>query len=247
MATVKSGAAIPEIAHGASYLYTCVLSFVLSFMGNKVVAAVFLQLILQITALAFFYFAVRRLAGRMAAVCVVLVTAFMPGINSEIFVLSPETLYFLLYAAGLCLIGCCVRKKSETGTWIGTVLTGIYTGILGYLDISGWTLVLFMVTVCAAKPAGKNTDEITAKRKRLKTAIIQLVLYVVIAVTAMAGCIWADALASGSSFGRIWDVWLELYRNRNGMFVYPSGGERLDSRSNSLPVCSTRKYRFLVP
>lgn len=223
MAAVKSGTGIPEIGHGASYLYTCVLSFVLSFMGNKVAAAVFLQLLLQMGALVFFYFAVRRLAGRTAAFCVVPIMAFLPGVNSSIFVLSPEALYFFLYAAGLWLMGWYAGQNHRNTAWIAAALTGIYTGVLGYSDISGWTLLFFAVAVSAAKAADGTVGERVEKRKHRKTVAAQLILHVAAAVTAMTGCIYADAVISESSFGRIWQVWMEQYGNISSRIILPSG------------------------
>lgn len=209
MAASNGGAAVLEITHGASYLYACVLSLALSLMENQLSAAVLLQMILQTAALAFFYFAARRLAGRAAAFFALFLLAFLPGADRNIFVLSPELMYFLLYTIGLWLIGWYKDRRNERVKWVFAILTGAYVGVMGYLDISGWTLILFALAVGAAK------------KEVCRSAVC-----IVTAGTAMAGCMLADALITGSSFSGIWSVWTELYRAGDFTLCYLSVPDR---------------------
>ena len=47
LATVKAEPSAESMVHGASYLYTMCLSFILSFLGNKVEVAVWMQILIQ--------------------------------------------------------------------------------------------------------------------------------------------------------------------------------------------------------
>ena len=53
MALIKNSGGVPEIAHGASYVYTLVLSALLSLIGNKEIAGLFLQIVFQMFSLIF--------------------------------------------------------------------------------------------------------------------------------------------------------------------------------------------------
>ena len=59
---------IPQVVHGAVYFYLQVLHGLLVFLGNKMTAALVLQIVLQILTGIFLYFAVRKLTGMVAAV-----------------------------------------------------------------------------------------------------------------------------------------------------------------------------------
>lgn len=201
MAAVKDISGIPEITHGASYIYTAVLSFVLSFIGNKAAAGVFLQMVLQVAAVMVFYFAVRLLTGKVEALCAAVILSFLPDISGQIFTFSPESLYFLLYAVGLLLLGC-YAVKDMPGVLFA--LTGVYAGILGYLDIAGWTLLLFAVFIGIKKASNDDTTAV-------KDMILEIMVFLIAAVIGMALCIFADALLTGKAAESIISAWWEIY------------------------------------
>ena len=151
MALVRADGEIQWTVRGVSYsgiLYTSFLSFVLSFTGNKAAAGAMLQLVLQVAAIFVFYFAGKLLAGRGEALCALGIMAFAPDLCAGILILTPEALYFLLYAFGLLLCGL-YRKKSGSAAgrkkgYVMAIACGLYIGWVSLLDIAGWTLLAAM-------------------------------------------------------------------------------------------------------
>lgn len=161
-ALVKAGGSIPFIRHGASYLYTCVLSVVFSFFGNKQAVGIVLQMVLQLLGILCFYFAVRRLAGKKEAVLSLAVMTFSEAMVNSQFTLTAENLYFFLYA-GMFLLLSVYKSYEEKGrkTWLVLMFLlglGLGTGYLVYLDIAGvlFLAAVFYVIVSKKRKKGKN-------------------------------------------------------------------------------------------
>lgn len=207
MASVKAGGGVPWMAHGASYIYTRALSFVLSFTGNKAAAGAALQLILQLIAIIVFYAAVRLLTGRIEALCTLAVLAFARNLCSSICFLTPETLYFLLYAVGLLLCGLYGKRTAgadgdESGNvrkYIFPAVCGVYIGYMGFLDVAGWTLLLPAAGICV-----RNLTEQGGKRKLIPFAVCAGA-----AAAAAFLALGADAWSAGYSYGERLSMWLD--------------------------------------
>lgn len=214
MAMVKSDGGVPEITHGASYLYTVCLSFVLSFTGNKVAAGVMLQMILQVIAIFLFYFAVRLLVGRIEAICALVIVTFAERVCSEMFSLAPETLYFLLYAFGLLLCGLYGKMEcatDETGNGVGSkgrhillAICGFYIGFAGFLDVTGWTLLFSLACICMRR--GIQGEE------KKSDVLIRLAVCGVISLASAFLFLGIDAVSSGHSYGEALSVWMEILK-----------------------------------
>ena len=58
---------VSPIDYGIEYLYVTLLSVILSFLGNKIVSAIFLQIVLQVIGMVYIYAVTRKLAGRIPA------------------------------------------------------------------------------------------------------------------------------------------------------------------------------------
>lgn len=93
---------IPQVVHGAVYFYLQVLHGLLVFLGNKMTAALVLQIVLQILTGIFLYFAVRKLTGMVAAVVSLAYWMLCPVLSGAV-ILGPEPLYQLLWMIGLCV------------------------------------------------------------------------------------------------------------------------------------------------
>lgn len=156
MAKIKEGGSIPLISHGASYLYTGMLSGIFSFFGNKQGAGICVQIVLQLLAILFFYFAVRNLVGKREAVITLAVLAFFPAMLNYSFTLMPENLYFFLFAGMLFLISLYKKyeekKERKTLTALFVLLfLGLGCGYLCYLDVVGVLLVPAVIFVILSK------------------------------------------------------------------------------------------------
>lgn len=161
-AFVKAGGTVPFIRHGASYLYTCVLTVVFSFFGNKQAVGIALQIVLQLLGILCFYFAVRRLAGKREAVLSLAVMTFSEAMVNYQFSLTAENLYFFLYA-GMFLLLSVYKSYEEKGrkTWLVLVSLlglGLGTGYLVYLDFAGilFFAAVFYVILSKKRKKGKN-------------------------------------------------------------------------------------------
>ncbi|MDE7275596.1 MAG: hypothetical protein K2N98_01880, partial [Lachnospiraceae bacterium] len=97
LATVKAEEITEPMIHGASYLYTMCLSFVLSFLGNKIIVAVWMQILIQMITILLAFFAVRRLAGSIPACITMLVLALSSVYAGQILTITQECLLFALY------------------------------------------------------------------------------------------------------------------------------------------------------
>lgn len=212
MATVKAGTQIPAIAHGASAVYTRFLSMILSFTGNKIIAGVGLQLFLEIAVILVLYFAVRKLTGRIEAVCVMATMTFAQGFCQEMFRLTPEVFYLLLFALGILLIGVC----SGRNMLLGWILTGMYIGWMGYLDPAGWVLLLLGAWVCIHKSAMTETGIWKCCQKS--------VIMFGTALAVMFVLCGVYAFCTGQAIGNVLYVWMKNWMNGSGSGMnFPTG------------------------
>lgn len=175
-------------------------------------AGILSRLMLQLTAILSFYLAVRFMAGRVEALLASAILAFLPSVSREIFYLSPEPLYLLLYFIGLLLLGRYAARKSHS---IIFALTGIYCGIMGYLDIAGWTLLLFALVVSARK------------------AVLMLS-----AVASMVLCICIDGVITGSTAGSVIVDWWGAHAPSAAELHVPSGPDGVLAVSVFICMCA---------
>ena len=228
MALVKDSGGVPELAHGAAYLYTSVLSTVFSFFGNKASAGLGLQILLQTLSVFLLYYAVKLLSGRAEALCTLAVLAFLPVYMEQIYCLTPETFYFFLFTVSLVAVGLCKREneKGKRGKPVHAVFfsIGILIGIMGYLDAAGFVLLLFVGGICAEEAAtgergrkGRNR-----RREKYKSAGNKFLFCLFGMLAAFFTCLLWDGMASGSALADIWNTWLGVY-GTTGIFHFTFG------------------------
>ena len=199
LASVTSGQEIPQIVHGAVYFYVQLLHGIFYFLGNKFIVAIWTQILLQFVAVLLLYFAVRRMAGSIAAV-VMLAFCMLPSYMVRGAVdLSPEMLYLVLWCGILFWIS--LENNRDWKLW-EFVPIGVIIAVAGYLDITGFFLLVFAFAVIFA------CSSETATRKRLLAALVCLAG----AGVGLVGSVAVDALASGKQFGNVMQAWLKLYQ-----------------------------------
>lgn len=218
MAFIKNAEGVPSLAHGASYCYAAFLSAVFSFSGNKAAAGLALQVAFQVLSLLLIYLGIRQLAGRAEAFWTVAILAFLPSYTGKIYELEPETFYFFLWVLGVFLIGKCGIAKGKKISCIVFFLTGIYIGIIGFLDISGWLLFLFVGGLCIKKAMEEDGGEI-ARKEKYKNNCMAFILCLSGAVGGMLCCLLLDAVLSYSSLESIWSTWLGLFSWRGDAWI----------------------------
>ena len=217
---------IPQVVHGAVYFYLQVLHGLLVFLGNKMTAALVLQLVLQIMTGIFLFFAVRKLTGTVAAVVALGYWMLCPALSGTM-ILGPEPLYQLLWMIGLCVCVEALDSFRQRGDVPGIrsvggfFLGGIAIGILVYLDVTGLLLLLVVFSVLFLE-----TKQQVKWMRRIGAGVLGLFGTAV----AFFACIALDAVGSGKQMENVllawWKVfspgkftWIALYEQPN-LYTY---------------------------
>lgn len=198
-AMVAAGHSVPQVVHGAVYFHLRLLHLVFLVVGNKVSAGIWLQVILQLLAGVLSYFGVKKLAGVIPAQITLLFFMFAEPMVQSSVVLSPEPLFLLMFAVGIFILAMCRTKADLIYLFLPA---GLWTGLVGYLDIGGFFLLILAAAVILA-----DWDSNTSLKER--GAAIGLCL-----AGTMAGFLvsmFLDSMLSGKSFVRIMNAWQALY------------------------------------
>lgn len=194
----------PQLVQGSVYYYICLLNGLFRLVGNKWMAGVILQIVLQLVGILLAYFAVRRLSGRGPALVSLLFLTLAPGSIRESMTYSPKMLYFCLYAFVLLMIAQFLWQSMRPGkvmTWILAVLCGSMVAFAGYTDIVGFTLAIPLFGLLGLK--------------REKAGMLRWVEQFLLSILTMAGTfcllVYVDASLSGSNFERVLNAWGVTY------------------------------------
>lgn len=198
-AMVAAGQSVPRMVHGAVYLYLQLLHLVFLLVGNKLAAGIWLQVILHLLAGLLLYIGVRKLAGVLPAQVMLCFLMFAEPVVQSAQVLSPEPFFLLLLAVGIVILAMC---RSKANLPVLFLPAGLWTGIMGYLDIGGFFLLLLAVAIILAD----WNQETSLKEKGAAFG-----LYLAGGMAGFFGAFLVDSLLSGKSFARILDAWLAVY------------------------------------
>lgn len=199
LAAMASEEELPRLAHGAAGLYIRLLHGLFYFLGNKPAAAVWMQILLQMGAMLLLYFAVRKLAGRIAAIVMLGFGMLSPYLIREVLRLSPAMLYLLFWSAALLLTVTAAERKK--GLWSYPAV-GLVIAFAGYLDAAGFLLLFFAGAVIFRE------EEACGTGRRLKG----LLLCLTGAGAGFVCCMLADALMRGGSPGEVLTGWFQMYQ-----------------------------------
>lgn len=193
-----------QLVQGSIYYYLFLLNGLFRLVGNKWMAGIVLQIVLQLVGILVAYFAVRRLAGKGPALISLLFLTLAPGSVREGMTYSPKMLYFCLYALILLIIAQFLWRSTRPGkvlTWILAVLCGALVAFAGYTDITGFTLA---VPLCGLLGL-----------KREQRGMLKWVAQFFLSALALAGTfcllVYLDGAMSGSDFGRVLGAWCTTY------------------------------------
>lgn len=209
-----------QLVQGSIYYYLCLLNGLFRVVGNKWIAGIYLQLVLQMLGIVIAYFAVRRLSGRGPALVSLLFLVLAPGSIRAGVTYSPKMLYFCVYALILLSIAQYLWRSTRPGgrwlTWFLALFCGALAGFAGYTDAVGFTLA---VPLCGL-PA----------LKREQKSMLQWVAQLLLSMLAMAGTfcllVQLDSVMSGSTFGRVLQAWEITYKLKESdySFFFQEGG-----------------------
>lgn len=182
------GEGVPACSGGAEYFYILFLHKVFFLFGNLPIAAVYAQLVLQLLSLCLVCLAIAHLSGSIAGLLSLALTMLPPAFCRGAVVLSPETLYFLVWALGFLVIS---RKKlwDLRGIWYAESI--VILSIACALDRAGFLLVpIFLAVICASE-----------EKKTGKRLLLECGLGVLGAAVGFLICCLIGACASGVTLG----------------------------------------------
>lgn len=215
-ARVAEGVGIPQIAHGATYFYVYLLRILFTFVGNKWMAGIWLQIVLQLVACIIWYFAVRRVAGVIPGMILVGIMMLSPTEVMRGLTYSPDMLYLCLYGLGLACVTSLLYKQAKglMESAYDVILCGFSGAVIGlvcYLDITGITLFILALGVFGLS---------RKKKGRLwERGWLSLLVLVISGIIFFGSYLWLDSYASGKTFMDIWNAWITLY-GREGFNLF---------------------------
>ena len=204
-AMVVSGQTIPQIAHGAVYLYLQLLHLTCMVFGNKMIACVWLQIVLQLAGGLFLYGAVRILSGSIAALSVFAFIGLSPYMLRESLTLSPRSLYLFLFSFVLFLLACLIRNRRRKA--LAFLSVGLLVGVIVYLDLQGSLLFLAAIAVLF----GEDCEE---KREEIRPVRVRLLNYLAVlfgGFLGLFGSLFADSCMSAKAYSNVLKAWWSIY------------------------------------
>ena len=206
----SEGQTVPQFSHGAVYLYIWVLRLVFMVLGNKAIAALWLQIVLQMIGVLTLYFAVRKMAGRVPSIMMLAFFMLSTYTVEKVTMLSPEMFYLLLFSVVLLYASRGVGRVFGCLFWLSA---GIMAALLTYLDVAGVLLIFLMLGVIIARQKGAKRN--IAKRMLGLAAGLFL---------GALSCVLVDALSSSKSVLGIMEAWVQLYRFEEPRFAVTLSG-----------------------
>lgn len=201
MAAVSAGQEILQYTHGAVYFYVQLLHALFYFLGNKLQAAVWLQLVLWLGCGALLFSGIRRLCGAAAAFTALAFFCVSPGMIQRTLLLSPELFFLFFFLVGLLWMAAAYGRGCRPAELFGI---GCLAAVLGYLDIAGMLLLFFAGMAVFAQPKERQA---AGGRKWIALPVSLAGFFAGFLV-----CVLADAFLSGKLPLGVLRAWFALYR-----------------------------------
>ena len=203
MAVITQQRDISPTDYGINDLYVVLLSAVLSFLGNKVTSAVYLQIFLQITSLVLAYAVTRKLAGRLPACVAFFYLACSLCCLDMLTVFSPEWLYIVFYLFVMLIAAefvkrYCADDISRLLAIICAVAVGALIGVITYFDLTGVSLLVMILIAAVGKKTESETTVYYNYSKGMNAAVI--ISSCISCVAVWHGAMYAAAYAKGTRF-----------------------------------------------
>ncbi len=202
-----------QSVQGSVYYYCVLLHAFFRMAGNHWIAGIYLQITLQLISSLLFYFFVRRMISRSAALVVLVYHMFSPYCVKEGLTYSPNILYFFIFTFVSLLFSDFIKKsiskeKFPTAMWFYGGLVGCFIGICAYVDVTGWMILLFSYYLFVA--AERKSD--------FKQAAGRLLLILAGAVVSFLMMLFLDACISRAPFIRVLNAWFITYSSYETTF-----------------------------
>lgn len=199
-AKVTEGQTIPQIVHGATYVYLMLLRGFFLLFGNKMSAGIWLQIVIQLFAILLLFIGIRKLAGTLAALFVLFFFTCSEFAVQDALLLSPRILFLFLFALGLAALSACKTKRIYPFLYLPC---GVLVGAIVCLDAGGILLMLF-----GAAAVFSEWDQKPSGLRRAGA----LLLFLTGSLAGFWGFLYTGAVLGQSSFVEIVRAWLRLYQ-----------------------------------
>lgn len=216
MAAVTEQGIVSYIDYGISDLYVMLLSAVLSLLGNNTSSAVYLQVFLQIAALALAYAVTRKISCRLSACISILYLSCSLCCLRMVGCFGPEWLFFVLYLVGMLVTvsfvkGYLANRIRKPLAVAGAAVVGAMIGGLTYLDLTAASL---LVVILAAAVGKKAQPEETPVCNSGKTSAAVILTTILVCAAVWFCAVGAAAYVKGTDLtGDIMDKLLMCYHN----------------------------------
>lgn len=197
-----------QTVQGSVYYYCMLLHGLFHIVGNRWIAGIWLQIILQLIGAVCLYLAVRKLIGYSAAIITYSYVLFAPSSLTSGLCYSPQVLYVLIFATTMLLFAdflersIVYKEEYPAAMWIYAGIVGVFVGICAYTDVTGWLLLLMGYYLFMA--SGQKEDS----RQKV---LIRFVVLCAASVLSFFVMLFFDALLSGSHFVRVVNAWFLTY------------------------------------
>lgn len=199
-ARVMEGQAVPRLPHVAAYVYVQMLHGAFVLLGNRFAIGIWIQIGMQLAAFLVLFFVMRKLAGSVSALVTLGFCVFAPFMIGEALVLSPMSLYFLLFMAVVLLMAGGCARGFRPGVFLPI---GILAALCCYLDIAGFLLILlaFEAMIFHREETVRLREKISAACRCLAGVLL-----------GASACVCLDASFRGTTVWRVMETWLQLYK-----------------------------------
>lgn len=190
---LMTGSEISHLSNNASYVYVCILSAFMRFLGNKWMSVATLQFFLQSIVVVLFFFGIRRLFGRASSVVFFVLMSVAPkflfGFNRITPELLPEICMGMTLVALSGFLSAYAEKRKFKVAFYGLMI-GVAIGAFLWLDVYGCFLgmqlqplvvierliLFYILAVCAVIPyisvrlrgIKQHSDKVSYKEKPIR-------------------------------------------------------------------------------
>lgn len=199
-ATIKASFSneLNSYSHGITQVYAYILNGTCAFLGNKPMAVICLQFLLQMLGMIFIFFAVRNLSGRVSALLTMVSITFLPIVFQQINVVSYETVLFFMISIVFVLYSLFFHKRKfinfKNPSWLLWILVlGFFSGVMIALDV--WGILLFCLGVFFIIGKGKSSS-----KSLIQNRSIVFLTYLFGNIGGIASIIYVLASDKGISF-----------------------------------------------
>lgn len=192
-----------SIGMGIQQIYLYMLRGLFTIFGNIWQVGSIAQRVLFDVGALVFYFAIRKVNGRVGSLGIMGCVLCLPWFLPITYVYGPQMLYFLLFGVGLYYTNSFVmdcRKKDEMGLLLvlQSLITGLYAGVLVYLDLFSVVLVLPVIFLPFLAREGAGVAK----------SILVSFVWILAAAMSVLACGFGESYLAGAELPDVMLQWL---------------------------------------